>query len=74
MEWAEGGRCSGGEQDRAQAFREGWMRWERQGVEWQGVRKAIVVVVVWGVVEGAAGECDWGDCRWRVCSGARERR
>lgn len=49
--WWEGGRWRGGSQVRAQAFRERWMRWERQGVEWQGVRKAMVVDVVgWEVV------------------------
>lgn len=33
-------RWSGGSQVRAQAVRVRWMRCERQGVEWQGMRKA----------------------------------
>lgn len=37
-------RSRGGEQVRAQAWMEGWTRWERQGVLWQGVRKATVMV------------------------------
>lgn len=47
------------------------MRWERQGVEWQGVRKAIVVVgVCWGWFW--CGWC-WGELGW-LGMGARERR
>lgn len=53
------GRCNGGSQLRAQALIPGWTRWERQGVEWQGVRKPTVMVV------GAGG---------RVLGGGWERR
>lgn len=42
---AGSGRCRGGWQERAQALRVVWRRCERQGVEWQGVRNAAVVVV-----------------------------
>jgi hypothetical protein len=43
-------RWMGGSQLKAQAFIEegGKMRWERKGVEWQGIRKPNVIVVVEG--------------------------
>lgn len=34
----------GGSQVRAQAFMPGWMRWERQGVEWHGITKPTVMM------------------------------
>ena len=44
-------RLSGGSQVRAQARMLGCIKWLRQGVEWQGMRKATVISVVAGVGE-----------------------
>ena len=56
-------REMGGWHVRAHARMEGWMRWERQGVLWQGRRNAIVVIGVAG--EGGAGGWGRGGRAWR---------
>jgi hypothetical protein len=51
-------RLSGGSQVKAQARMSGCIRWLRQGVEWQGMRKATVISVVAGVEEATVFEVD----------------
>ena len=58
MRAGPGGMSTGGSQLSAQAIIEGWMRCERHGVLWQGIRKPTVMVVSAGVrwaVEGGCG-------------------
>lgn len=47
-------RLTGGSQERAQEVIDGWTKWERQGVLWQGMRKPAVISgddsVWWSVV------------------------
>ena len=58
-------RLTGGSQERAQEVIDGWTKWERQGVLWQGMRKPAVIAgddsVWWSVVAD----------EWRSCCSRR---
>lgn len=54
---------SGGSHVRAQARISAWTRCERQGVEWQGIRKpTVIVVVIVGSKDGKARDAGREGC------------
>lgn len=64
MRAAPGGMCRGGSQVSAQALIPGWTRWERQGAEWQGVRKPTVMMDGAGARELGGGWERWWVVYW----------